>query len=109
MSNDQVYVPRTRSELGLPPLDPSREDLLGSYVTEEVMKELWEALGDSPVGAVINSAMYLVRPTIIVIWLIHVLMKANFSLVVGLPTSSRMPLVKPVTPKELIVSVWASL
>lgn len=59
MSNDQVYVPRTRSELGLPPLDPSREDLLGSYVTEEVMKELWEALGDSPVGAVINSAMYL--------------------------------------------------
>ena len=67
MTNDQVYVPRTRSELGLPPLDPSREDLLGSYVTEEVMKELWEALGDSPVGAVINSAMYLVRPTIIVI------------------------------------------
>lgn len=61
MTNDQVFVPHTRSDLGLPPLDPSKEDLLGSRVTEEVMKELWEALGDSPIGAVFGSASYLVR------------------------------------------------
>ncbi|KXN88222.1 Delta(12) fatty acid desaturase [Leucoagaricus sp. SymC.cos] len=59
MTNDQVFVPHTRSELGLPPLDPTKEDLLGSRVTEEVMKELREALGDSPIGAVIGSATYL--------------------------------------------------
>lgn len=61
MTNDQVFVPHTRSELGLPPLDPAKEDLLGSRVTQEVMKELWEALGDSPIGAVLGSATYLVR------------------------------------------------
>lgn len=61
MTNDQVFVPNTRSEHGLPPLDPSQEDLLGSRVTQEVMKELWEALGDTPIGAVIGPATYLVR------------------------------------------------
>lgn len=61
MTNDQVFVPHTRSEVGLPPLDPSKEDALGSRVSEEVMKELWEALGDSPIGAVLGAASYLVR------------------------------------------------
>ena len=106
MTNDQVYIPRTRSELGLPPLDPSKEDILGSHITEEVMKELWEALGDSPLGAVLTPASYLVSPTVIVVWLIYVLMKAKFSLVVFLPTSLRTPLARFVTPKELIVSSW---
>ncbi|KAF5382612.1 hypothetical protein D9615_002968 [Tricholomella constricta] len=59
MTQDQVFVPATRSDLGLPPLDPSREDRLGSRVTEEVKKELWEAIGDSPIGAVLGSASYL--------------------------------------------------
>jgi len=67
MTNDQVFVPHTRSDRGLPPLDPSMEDPLGSHVTGEVMKELWEALGDSPVGAVFNLATYFVGQTVIVI------------------------------------------
>ncbi|KAI8994186.1 fatty acid desaturase-domain-containing protein [Trametes punicea] len=60
MTQDQVFVPRTRSELGLPPFDPTKEDLAGSSVAEEVKRELWEALGDSPVGAICGSIRYLV-------------------------------------------------
>ena len=60
MTQDQVFVPSTRSSMGLPPFDPAREDLLGSRVTEEVKKELWEALGDSPIGAILGPASYLV-------------------------------------------------
>ncbi|KAJ7134546.1 oleoyl phosphatidylcholine desaturase [Mycena epipterygia] len=50
MTQDQVFVPATRSEVGLKPFDPKREDLLGASVTE-VKKELMEAIGDSPLGA----------------------------------------------------------
>ena len=60
MTQDQVFVPKTRSELGLPAFDPSKENLIGSSVAEEVQKELWEALGDSPIGAVYSSFRYLV-------------------------------------------------
>jgi omega-6 fatty acid desaturase / acyl-lipid omega-6 desaturase (Delta-12 desaturase) len=60
MMQDQVFVPSTRSDLGLPPLNPAKEDLLGSRVSAEVKKELWEALGDSPIGAVLGAASYLV-------------------------------------------------
>lgn len=60
MTQDQVFVPPTRSELGLRPFDPSREHLLGARVTNEVKKEMWEALGDSPIGAVLGSGSYLV-------------------------------------------------
>ena len=60
MTQDQVFVPRTRSELGLPPFDPSKEDLAGSSVAEEVQKELYDALGDSPIGAIYGSLRYLV-------------------------------------------------
>lgn len=63
MTQDQVFVPRTRSELGLPPFDPTKEDLAGSSVSEEVMKELWDALGDSPIGAIYGSIRYLVSIT----------------------------------------------
>jgi len=59
MTKDQVFVPPTRSEMGLKPMDHEQENLLGSRVTEEVSKELWEALGDSPIGAMIGSATYL--------------------------------------------------
>ena len=60
MTQDQVWVPHTRSDLGLKPFDPQREDRLGSSVTEDVKKELWEALGDSPIGAVVGCAAYVV-------------------------------------------------
>ena len=42
MTQDQVFVPKTRSELGLPAFDPTQEDLAGSSVSSEVMKELEE-------------------------------------------------------------------
>ena len=60
MTQDQVFVPKTRSQLRLPELDPSKENLEGSSVTQEVMKELYDALGDSPIGAIYGSLRYLV-------------------------------------------------
>jgi hypothetical protein len=61
MTQDQVFVPKTRSDLGLPPLDAAKEDPVGRSVTDEVKQELWEALGDSPVGATLGFMSYLVR------------------------------------------------
>jgi omega-6 fatty acid desaturase (delta-12 desaturase) len=60
MTQDQVFVPKTRSDLHLPPLDPSSEDPRGSSISDEVRKELWDALGDSPIGATLQCASYLV-------------------------------------------------
>jgi omega-6 fatty acid desaturase (delta-12 desaturase) len=60
MSQDQVFVPWTRSEVGGPPLDPSGEDLSGANVSDKIKQELWEALGDSPIGASIQCIIYLV-------------------------------------------------
>jgi omega-6 fatty acid desaturase (delta-12 desaturase) len=62
MTQDQVFVPRTRSGRGLPPLNPDGESLLGASIRKEVLKELHEALGDSPIGAVLGSGSYLVCP-----------------------------------------------
>ncbi|KIJ62712.1 hypothetical protein HYDPIDRAFT_114400 [Hydnomerulius pinastri MD-312] len=59
MTQDQVFVPKTRSQLGLPGFDPTKEDIHGSSVNDEVMKELREALGDSPIGATLGAASYL--------------------------------------------------
>ncbi|EMD39805.1 hypothetical protein CERSUDRAFT_112068 [Gelatoporia subvermispora B] len=59
MTQDQVFVPKTRSQRGLPAFDPSREELGGASVTEEVMRELKEAIGDSPIGAALGAASYL--------------------------------------------------
>ncbi|KLO14847.1 delta-12 fatty acid desaturase [Schizopora paradoxa] len=56
MTADQVWVPKTRSQLGLPPLDPAKEDLDGSSVADEIKAEFMEALGDSPIGASLNVA-----------------------------------------------------
>lgn len=61
MTQDQVFVPKTRSQLGLPTFDPTQEDILGSSVSDKVKKELWDALGDSPIGATLGAAGYLVR------------------------------------------------
>ncbi|KAI0659252.1 fatty acid desaturase-domain-containing protein [Cubamyces menziesii] len=59
MTREEVYVPRTRSELGLPPLNPAKEDVGGAYVSEDVMHELWDAIGDSPIGAMFYSFLYM--------------------------------------------------
>ncbi len=61
MTQDQVFVPRTRSQRGLSPINPDGESLLGGSIRKEVMKELYEALGDSPIGAGFVSCFYLVR------------------------------------------------
>jgi omega-6 fatty acid desaturase (delta-12 desaturase) len=60
MTQDQVFVPPTRSQRGLPPLNPDGESLSGASINQEVMKELYDALGDSPIGATLGSASYLV-------------------------------------------------
>jgi omega-6 fatty acid desaturase (delta-12 desaturase) len=59
MTQDQVFVPKTRSQLGLPHFNPAKENILGSSVSDEVKKELREAIGDSPIGAALGSATYL--------------------------------------------------
>ncbi|KAF6757481.1 fatty acid desaturase [Ephemerocybe angulata] len=60
MTQDQVFVPSTRSELGLPPLKEGQEDLPRLPRSANlVKKELYEALGDSPIGAMYGSAIYL--------------------------------------------------
>ncbi|KAF7302105.1 FA-desaturase domain-containing protein [Mycena indigotica] len=58
MTQDQVWVPKTRSQRGLRPFDPKREDRLGARASLEVQKELQEAIGDSPIGAAWQVAMY---------------------------------------------------
>lgn len=60
MTQDQVFVPKTRSQLGLPAFDPTQENILGSSVSDKIKKELWDALGDSPIGATLGAAGYLV-------------------------------------------------
>ncbi|TFK40582.1 fatty acid desaturase [Crucibulum laeve] len=72
LTQDQVFVPHTRSDCGLPPLDPTREDILGARVTAEVKKELWEALGDSPIGAITGPATYLLGG-----WIAYILTNAS--------------------------------
>ena len=61
MTQDQVYVPRTRSDRGLPPFNPDGECLGGASVRKEVMKELHEAIDDSPIGTLFGAGFYLVR------------------------------------------------
>jgi omega-6 fatty acid desaturase (delta-12 desaturase) len=63
MTQDQVFVPRTRSERGLPSLNPDGESLLGASISKEVLKELHEAIGDSPIGTILGASSYLVRPS----------------------------------------------
>jgi len=61
MTLEQVYVPRTRSQRGLPPLNPEGETLSGASIRQEVLNELYDAVGDSPIGAVLGAGSYLVR------------------------------------------------
>lgn len=66
MTQDQVFVPKTRSQLGLSPFDPTNENIMGSSVSDKVKKELWDALGDSPIGATLGAAGYLVRHLVLI-------------------------------------------
>ncbi|KAH9065516.1 delta-12 fatty acid desaturase [Lactarius vividus] len=59
MTQDQVFVPRTRSQFGLPPLNPEGENLLGTSIRADVLRELREAIDDSPIGTLIGAASYL--------------------------------------------------
>ena len=69
MTNDQVFVPKASSELNLPPLDPAREDVAGEHVSKEVVSEMWEALGDSPISTTVDAALNLVGGFALCIWL----------------------------------------
>ncbi|KAG8931098.1 hypothetical protein FRC01_001858 [Tulasnella sp. 417] len=52
LTGDQVFVPNTRSELGLPPLDPERENLEGTQVSLDLQQLFSEALEDAPIVSV---------------------------------------------------------
>lgn len=60
MTQDQVFVPKTRSQLGLPPFNPEKEDVLGRSIAEDVKRELHEAIGDTPLVASFYAAAQLV-------------------------------------------------
>lgn len=99
---DQVFVPKTRSELGLPAFDHSGEDLYGSSVTEKVKKELWEALGDSPIGAALGAASYLLGG-----WPLYIITNASGQLRYPKGTSHfipKAPLFAPHQHWQIIVS-----
>jgi omega-6 fatty acid desaturase (delta-12 desaturase) len=53
LTGDQVFVPKTRSERGLPARNPEKENLEGSKVSIDVQEELWEALGDAPLAPIV--------------------------------------------------------
>ncbi|KAI0789816.1 fatty acid desaturase-domain-containing protein [Abortiporus biennis] len=59
MTQDQVFIPKTRSQKGLPPFNPEKEDLQGASISNDVMNELYEALGDSPIAAAYGAITYL--------------------------------------------------
>ena len=61
LTQDQGYVPRDRAYLNIPEFDVTKEELLGGSVTEEVKKELVEALGDSPIATFLGVLKYLVN------------------------------------------------
>jgi len=48
--------------MNIPEFDATKEELLGGSVTEEVKKELVEAIGDSPIGTFLGALKYLVSP-----------------------------------------------
>jgi omega-6 fatty acid desaturase (delta-12 desaturase) len=74
MTNDQVFVPHTRSARQLPPLDSQRENMEGSRVQLDVQHLYEEIIGDSPIIAFLSCVGRLVcgnflrskEPTLIV-------------------------------------------
>jgi hypothetical protein len=64
MTEDQVFTPKTRSDIGLPAFNSEEENVEGSTVSARVMHELADALGDSPIVAAWTSFQYLVRASL---------------------------------------------
>jgi len=61
MTQDQVFVPKTRSQIpNLPSFDAEKEDALGASIPNKIMNELRDALGESPMGSMFDAATYLV-------------------------------------------------
>jgi len=52
LTNDQVFVPKTRKELGLPALNLEKENVEGTKVSIELQQEFLDALNESPLGSV---------------------------------------------------------
>ncbi|KIO29405.1 hypothetical protein M407DRAFT_21470 [Tulasnella calospora MUT 4182] len=52
LTGDQVFVPKTRSELGLPHLDHERENLEGTRVSVDLQELLSEALEEAPIVSI---------------------------------------------------------
>ncbi|KAJ3577022.1 hypothetical protein NP233_g32 [Leucocoprinus birnbaumii] len=60
MTKDLLYhVPPTRSELGLPPLDPYKEDPTECKMTGTARQALFEAFSESPIAAALRVASLL--------------------------------------------------
>jgi omega-6 fatty acid desaturase (delta-12 desaturase) len=62
LTEDQVFVPKTRSThpYNIPKFDSENENIEGSRVSNKVQKELFDALGDSPISATLWSTAQLV-------------------------------------------------
>jgi omega-6 fatty acid desaturase / acyl-lipid omega-6 desaturase (Delta-12 desaturase) len=72
MTQDQVYVPKTRSQLGLPDFKSGEENLRGTSVSQAVASELREAIGDSPIATTFGVFSYL-----LVGWPTYIMMNAS--------------------------------
>ncbi|KAJ7261986.1 delta12-fatty acid desaturase [Mycena rebaudengoi] len=57
MTEDQVWVPRTRTQFTLQPFDPKEH--IGVRAFHRAQKELWLAMCDSPIGTALGVAIYL--------------------------------------------------
>ncbi|KAG8989682.1 hypothetical protein FRB93_003539 [Tulasnella sp. JGI-2019a] len=54
LTGDQVWVPKTRRDLGLPPLNLEKENLEGTKVSADLQHAFMEALDDTPIKSVIT-------------------------------------------------------
>ncbi|KAG8984565.1 hypothetical protein FRB90_005225 [Tulasnella sp. 427] len=53
LTGDQVFVPKTRTERGLPPLNAEKENLEGTKVSLDLQEIFSEALEDAPIMSVV--------------------------------------------------------
>ncbi|KAJ3574407.1 hypothetical protein NP233_g1776 [Leucocoprinus birnbaumii] len=65
MSKDHTHIPRTRSGLGLRPLDPLHENAIGSHVSQTPRAAIWESISETPAATTVRSIAYAVGFNII--------------------------------------------
>lgn len=106
MQLDQVWVPKTRSQAGLSALDPSKEDINGASIADDVKQEFWEALGDSPIGACIGVATYFVSSRLVRRHVTYIL-TSNLSLSVGKCTLPPTPVDSGIPLAPIVRSAFA--